>query len=196
MAVCSLNYVKNSCWNALVAPLAVRGSVKSICRATWGVAATALSIATLGKVSAINRWAGSVHSSANVLLPPYAALLKVVHPNVMLYGTGTMGILTKRFAQPFFKQAAFISQEPEFIKRHILSRLCYGLGLVASTISRVADLALGLVAAALSLVPLLGRSQAVNVFAYRQLSATLVVADICFSLRAIVNPHQVYLGGL
>lgn len=78
---------------------------------------------------------------------------------------------------------------PSFLKREVLNRFSIALVFAGSVAARVADMAIGIIAASLSLVSF-GASSRLNKFSYNQLqSAPGVISDIFAFTVLLINPN-------
>jgi hypothetical protein len=169
-------------------------SVSIICyslKPALGVAATALSMLTFGQIQCINNCA-NLTSRAHMILRPLSLIKLIVNPYAKkLLELNEKGIITNIFNECIYNKAReAAASEDSFWTKHFVSRGAYALAGLVSIISRTADLAIGLIATVISVIPCLGRSERVNAFAFRQLGALALIDDICISLRGIVNPQQ------
>ena len=185
-----LKYAYQTAYNAVIGvPCGLFDAGKAAVNTTAGIAGTALSILTVGKSQRVNGWASYTRSSFEIFPNLYSSLIRVVYPKAYIDATHK-GYVTAYVAAPVFRAALQSTVAPGFIQREIVSRVAMAVATVAAVVSRVADFALGLVGAAFSIIPCLGRVDAVNNFAISQLNSSGVVNDICRGLRGIVNPHQ------
>lgn len=89
---------------------------------------------------------------------------------------------------PLYNKATEFAGSENFLKKHVASRLTQGVYLVAAIVARVADMALGLVSAPLSLLTL-GLFNPLNNFAINHLRAGPgIVLEIFRSTILIINP--------
>ena len=155
-----------------------------------GVAATALSILTLGKLTCINKYADITSASA-LILKPIDLLTQIVNPYAKQSEVKqSNGMISKLFIERIYFKAREESYSNSFWTKHFVSRGAYALGALGAIITRTADLAIGLIATVISVIPFLGRNEKINQFATNQLGAFALINDICISLRGIVNPQQ------
>ncbi len=191
MVIC--RYTGNTICNIARAPVALLASAVALTATGVGVVGTALSIATLGELKEINRVASYSYSAKSILVSPYEVTIKVLNPDFQFDSweqVNSGGVMSTRFAKPILGHAYVKSAASNFFTRHIVSRGAYLLGAIVSTISRIADLCLGLVAATISILPCFGRVSTLNHFAQRHLMALALIGDLCLSFRGIVNPQQ------
>ncbi len=187
-----LGYAVDTVINATVGVLeGVLNSVWNAAKTVIGVGASALSIVTLGKFSKINDVANLTDKSMNILHPTYQAVGLVANPKFSFGEVkSALGVVTARVAAPIFRKAERAAESESFAAREIGARVAYLAGAAVSIATRVADLALGVLAAAFSVVPCLGRAEKVNNFAMQYLLSSAVVHDVCVGLRGFVNPQQ------
>ncbi len=173
-------------------PIHAHCRVQEIFHSIFGVAASALSILTVGRNSTINEYADCFTPTINETLSyTYVSVLRVINPNYKLYSNVIeMGIITEKLARPIFQKARTAAKnESSFLQRHVVSRGAYALGALVATITRTADLALGLLALPLSFITL-GTFEKINTFTYKQLLFPVLINDVCVGMRGFVNPQQ------
>lgn len=197
-----LNYVGRSSFNLLVElPFEVISSAICVVQTVGGVAASALSLVTIGQFPNVNNVARFTDSSHEILPNLYKGVVRVVNPNFTCEPVvADIGIISSKIALPIFnmarKAATYETIDELFnpintwLSAHVISRGAYTLGTLVSPITRTADLALGIIAVTFSLIPCLGRAKQINLFAMRQLTSLGVINDVCVGLRGIVNPQQ------
>lgn len=193
----ALNSVGENCYNFLVS-LPFK-KTNTICLTAVGVVASAVSIVTLGAYPKVNNIADFASASWKILPNLYMGTVEIIHPGFIFDENHRCGIITSKIAKPIFDKAVK-SADPInnysfdigniWFRTHVISRAAFFLGTILATITRTADLALGLVAATLSLVPCFGRTGHIYNFARRQLTSLGIINDICAGLRGIVNPKQ------
>lgn len=185
-----LKYISDTTFNTVIGlPCAVVDTAFCVGKSAAGVAGTALSLLTLGASRHVNKVASYTHQTAYILPHLYIPVLNVINPHAYT-DCDCVGVVTANTALPIFQVAQRASLQSNFFVRHVVSRVGYALGATVSMISRVADLALGIVAGTFALIPLLGRIDCVNNFAVQHLMAFGVVHDVCAGLRGVVNPQQ------
>ncbi len=173
-------------------PVTVGYTATLACKTIAGVAASALSILTLGLNSKINKYANEwTVVSAQILVTPYGKMLKIINPNAQCASKGIlMGVITEKLANPIFQKAWDEAQnESFFFRKHVVSRGAYALGALVATITRTADFVLGLLALPVSFITL-GTFEKINTFTYKQLSFPAFIGDVCVGMRGLVNPQQ------
>jgi hypothetical protein len=192
-----VNYAIDTSYAVFVgAPLGLLESASDTGKTAIGVAATALSVLTLGLVKPINDWANmTVH--AGIILPRiYHAMTQITNPDDCAFRISLPTItprgtfITSRIASPIFDMAFNAASDESFLNKHIFSRGAYALGALIAIVTRTADLILGLLAAAISIIPCFGRIEEINTFARNQLTFLAVINDVCTGLRGFVNPQQ------
>ena len=185
-----LKYISDTAYNAVIGlPCGMVDTAFCVGKSAVGVAASAVSVLTLGASRHVNRVADKTYQTTYILPHLYVPVLNVVNPHAYT-DCDSFGVVTANTAMPIFQVANRATCQSNFFIRHVVSRVGYALGAAVSVISRVADLALGLVAGTFALVPLLGRIECVNNFAVQHLMAFGVVHNVCVGLRGIVNPQQ------
>lgn len=169
----------------------VTGSLACTALTAYGVAASVASIVTGGKFKSINNQANKfTFLSQGLVAGFYQAAVKVLNPSHK-FAKGSSGFITDAVAAPIFKVAKALSMvDHKPVVRELASRVTYLVGTAVHVATRVCDLALGVLAGAVSLFPLFGQSKRVNNFAQLQLQSTRVVEDVFKGLRGIVNPQQ------
>ena len=190
-----INYIGKTVFSAITAPFFIGyGVVRASALTTVGVAATALSILTLGKSPFIDGYANLIFNASDITRNCYKILV-VVNPYLNVSQDNDLGIITAKFtAQIYYKAFISATKGDSFWTKHVLSRGAFALGALAAIVTRTADLAIGIFALVIAVIPFLGRSQCVNNFAYKQLGALDLIHDICGSLRGIVNPQSICYG--
>ncbi len=154
-----------------------------------GVAASIFSALTLGLSKKINDKADNACYSKVLITLPFLAVGRVINPNYQGHDDGD-GIFTKTFAQPISIKAQEASGSKNFFTRHVISRLAYAASSVVTFAARVADFALGIILAAVSVFPLFCRVETLNTLALKHLSSTQLIGDLCRNVRGIINPQQ------
>jgi hypothetical protein len=76
-----------------------------------------------------------------------------------------------------------------WFERNVTARVLYAVATCVSPITRTADVALGVLAGAFSIIPCLGRCEKINCFAIKQLNLN-IVHDLCKGIRGVINPQQ------
>ena len=156
------------------------------------------SILTLGRHKPTNRFhIYNIEVSRVIVVFPYGSLLKVINPsneftpktkeNRILIDSNGDGLVSN-FVLPKLKNYArkFAGSENVF-KMHVLSRLTFALTAIAAVVTRVADAAIGLVAAAFSIITL-GLYPSLNNLASRGLQAPEIIKDIYYAAIKTINP--------
>lgn len=186
-----LDYVGKTVANVVIGlPTATFYCGVSALKTVGGVAGTALSLLTFGKVESINNLANYTDHARKILPQAYLGLASVVNPSHQQQQP-RIGVITAYIATPIFTAAGRVScDENSFLMKHIVSRGAYALGALVSVVTRTADLVLGLIAATLSIIPCMGRVKGINNIAVNQLSSLAVIHDVCCGLRGFVNPQQ------
>lgn len=189
-----MNILKYASQTALTGFIAVRYGLPeaalSASKTVMGISATALSIITNGDFPSIDSKANYINEAKFILPKLYSCVLCVFNPK----GSGghdtlKCGILTESLTKPIFKQAVELAECKFPLCKNVFSVCLMGLGMLTAVVTRTADLIIGLVAAAFSIIPCLGRVSKLNQFAYEQLSSLNVLADIGLGLRGIINPE-------
>jgi len=187
--------IYNAAYDATVVnPNAVVIAVKDSGKTIYGIAASALAILTVGKVARINQAAEQTYHSEDILPGLYKATFKFFKTDFQYDEKySRLGIVTTTFAKPIFEltNAAKNSETSKF-KRQVASRIGIALGTVVATITCVADLVLGIVAAGLSFTVKRGIvNPRINTVAMSQLSSLGVIHHFCSGLRHVFNPYPV-----
>lgn len=97
------------------------------------------------------------------------------------------GFITNGVRKYMSKAAIEFSFSQNVFKRHVLSRLTYALMGIASLVTRAVDGAIGLVAAAFSIITA-GKFESLNNLAYRGLQAPGIIDDLFSSAIKFINP--------
>jgi hypothetical protein len=187
-----VNYVKNTAWNLFInLPKEVLNSGKDAVKTVLGVAASALSVLTLGKNDYLNVTSDHLLAhETNIISLLYYRVVQVINPNFEVSDSdifSKMGVITKKIAEPIFEAAAEAYESDKWF----IARAEFALGSCVSLITRTADVALGILAGAFSLIPCAGRCRIVNDFAIKQLNLG-ILQDFCRGIRAVINPQQFY----
>ncbi len=147
----------------------------------------------------MNKLAFSHFSKTNLLLSsPYRHLLGIINPEaefplrcqtrgIAVEGNGFISDIVSR---PLKTLAEDFRSSKNFVSKHVASRLTYALLGIASIVTKLFDLVIGIPAAALSLVTL-GKFGTLNNLAFRSLQVTGIVGDLFFATIKIVNPDAV-----
>lgn len=157
-----------------------------------GIGYTACSLLTLGKVPQCNTYAFSFTSQAKWILPGlYVGAMKVVNPKFSLSDDSPSwsGVTHTIVAVEILNLARELASSPRFISKEIASRVAFLKYGATSIITRIADLALGVLAVVASLCTL-GCIPKINRFASEQLTVFGIIPDVCTALRYTLNPHQ------
>ncbi len=158
--------------------------------ATVGVIGSVFSIATGGTISQINEVADFTIEAKSILPCLYMPLLATLNVDFSVDVDDSFGVVTNACAAPIFTLAYTAAKQDSLFEREVVSRISYGLGVIVSAVTRAADLALGLIAAAISIFPLIARAKQVNEFAFCHLLSLGVVNDVCSGFRGMINPQQ------
>ncbi len=158
-------------------------------KTTVGVAMAIVSICTLGLIERVNSTARAAYFSHELVTIPFKAVGRIINPDYAGHSDDT-GIFTKTFALPLLHKAILASYSDNFFSRHIVSRIGHGLFGAAAVATRVADFALGIVLATVSIVPLFARVETINTLALVHLASTAVIGDACRAVRGVINPIQ------
>lgn len=147
----------------------------------------ALATLTLNK-SAFNFAVRHLSYSNLLLADPFENLLKTINPNAQIHEDKRNGFISAYVIESLheFAKMTYESDSNALI-RHGLARLTYALAAVAAVVTRVADIALGLVAGALALLTF-GAFDQINSIAYKALKAPGVIADLMECGFLFINP--------
>jgi hypothetical protein len=190
-----ISYAKETTYNLIVdlPKTLICSSLKTI-PVTLGVVASALSVLSGGIFEGINNTADNLTQIEHSILSKlYFSLIRVINPNFNVICPrnvfNTSGIISKNTTDHIFLNARKAYDSDLWIERHVFSRLWYAAGACTSPITRTTDVAIGVLAAAASIIRYAGRSAQVNHFAIQQLNL-FVVDDFCKGIRGMVNPKQ------
>lgn len=188
----AVNYVGSTIKAALSVPVSVFYAAKNAGTTAIGVAGSAVSVATAGMWKGMNDVAAWTQNGHSVLPTLYIAVAKVINPSFETTKASVKtSLITNAVAKPILDKALASAASENAVVRHVVSRAAFLGHLVASVATRVADLAIGVLAAGISIIPCLARVTAVNTLAVRQLSSLGgIVHDVCRDVRGIVNPQQ------
>lgn len=171
---------------------AILGSCFMIVTAVAGIAVSAISAVTLGKFKDINHTANvCLFAETPIIANLYYKSVKVLNKNFTAEESilSQPGIISKYISVPIFQAANKNFEQHTAFNRHVIPRALYAVGTCVSPITRTADVALGILVAAVSIVPYFGKNQTINRFAIRQLNLN-VIQDVCKGIRGIINPEQ------
>lgn len=163
--------------------------MSKIVRSISAIGFSLLSVMTLGQVKVINVCAEKGYHTHKILPLFYVSVIKVLNPSYSCQVTGPSAKISMFIAMPIFEAAFKAAKQEGFLARHLISRALFGIGMSVAVITHLADLALGMIAAPVSLLAL-GQSKKVNDFACYQLSALGMIEALCVGIRAVINPHQ------
>jgi|GEM_PF-1790277 len=184
------NIIKRAAY-ALSAPLACTAATIDT---VVGLMQTTPTIATLGMDDNIAKSSRDyLLSSASILQMPYYSLLRSINPNVHIDVSEIRkdSILHPMVTSPILRKSIQLQSSRSFFHREISTRLFLAVYALASVVTRVADGAIGVLAATLSFLTL-GKFNKINVIAYRSLKAPALIYDICFSAVKIINPRTTF----
>lgn len=185
-------YLKKTMQNLASFPVVTIGNTGlNILKTVAGVAASALSVLTLGKWESINDMTILVCQERFIIAKPYHDFIKILNPYFKFKGSKSLeqpGIVSEKTSAFFYHAAYRNSQSTSPLNKYVFSRALYVLGACTFPIARTTDLALGVLAAAVS-IPLLGRCESINNFAITQLGLNFI-QDFFIGIRGIVNPQQ------
>lgn len=97
------------------------------------------------------------------------------------------GLFTSLIVDSEINAAKKFADSKNILVRHIFSRIGFAFTLPTSMITRVADAALGLVAATFALITL-GKISSLNNFAYRNINLPGLIPDMFFGVIKTINP--------
>jgi hypothetical protein len=191
--------IKRSFENLINAPHDIGTIVPVALNAITSVVTTPLSCITLGKWKFINKIAQKSHSSNLIFTSAYIGLISILNPKINqnklkeFISKNPEGLLTFFIVKSLFDKAQKLSSKKSFCKRHIVSRVLFALGGLLSIITRIADAAIGLIAALLVAVTL-ARVEFLNNVALKCLiTFPGVFHDVLTGIRGIFHPGQSYL---
>jgi hypothetical protein len=156
-----------------------------------GIVASALSVLSFGQIHRLNNEAAKLLSyEKKIISDLYYRLIRVINPNFETSSSfNRLGFITVNIAVPIFSEAFKASYSQSFFDRHVISRALYVTETFIHPMTQIADVALGLLAATISIVPCLGRCERINDFAIEQLNLILLQA-VCHGIRHTINPFQ------
>ncbi len=130
-----------------------------------------------------------LRNSAHILSRPAAHFIRFINPKAQIIDEfGNQGLIFSTVPDPIRVKASDFSRSTNFLKKHVASRLTYGVAALVAVISRTADLALGLVALAFSVLSL-GLLPGLNDVACRGLQAPAIISDLFYFAHKIINPQ-------
>lgn len=189
------NYTINTLHNLVIElPYCTAACAASIGGTVAGAALSAVSILTLGQFKTLNLRAEKLLCGEKIFFTnTYYRLVRVINPS--FYQNPNIldedGMISKYISQPIFQAAQEKSKHNNTLVKHVVSRALYAVGTCVSPIIRITDVALGILAAVISIIPYKGRNKLINQFALRQLNLN-VVQDVCKGIRGTVNPQQIF----
>lgn len=151
----------------------------------------------------------NIDSSRKIAARPFVNFLKFINPAAKFSGDENFvlsdyfdgdedynkpkisgdgnGFITNGVSKYMSKAAIEFSFSQNVFKRHVLSRLTYALMGIASLVTRAVDGAIGLVAAAFSIITA-GKFESLNNLAYRGLQAPGIIGDLFSCAIKFINP--------
>lgn len=205
-----MSFVINFMGNVVNGVARLPGSMGNVVYSTAytasGIVGTALSVLSLGLVNKFNHTASFTANASYILPAAYRGVIGILNNEIydVKDSSGGRGKF-RNSAETLFYRAntlasahihvsknAFINDVIKGIYNHLGSRLTYAVAAVAAVVARVADLILGVAAAALSLL-FLGQLTEVNAFALKNLTVFGMIDDLSLGIRGVVNPYQNHL---
>jgi hypothetical protein len=187
-----ISYVKKTAENLFIGvPIGgvLGGSLYTV-GTILGIAASAFSAFSLGNIKYFNRMANNLTKhEEKILANLYYTVIRVINPNFTSNSIGESGMISEKISTPIFKAAKTASKSNNWLIKHVVSRAEYASATCVSLITRTTDIAIGVLAAAVSIIPCAGRNPKINCFAIKQLRL-LVVHDFCKGIRGTINPQQ------
>jgi hypothetical protein len=170
-------------------------TVKNAITVPFHIVATALSCVTLGKVTAINTLADrEVAIEKDILRELFLDVAELKYGTKIDYPScaheNDVGIFTEAFAKPITDYASRAARGDSFFKRHVVSRIAYGISALVGVVTRIVDLALGIIGALIFLAKKVDNTSAQFSGVLTHLSSNYIIRDLCLNLRMMVNPHQ------
>lgn len=165
------------------------------------IAASALSFLAPSGENQLNNWANKGFSSiykARLILPSlFFMSIRLLNPRSegledfenFASKKSEIGSLTQTIAHPLFKRAIEEADDESSpnLRKHIISRGLFLAGIVMVTLTKVAEMGIGLFLFAIGLV-CLGQSSTINRLALKYLSSSDIVEEVCAGLRGMINP--------
>jgi hypothetical protein len=191
-----MKYVTNTINNLFIGvPIAVATSSINTLKTIVGITVSAASALSFGSFIKVNYHASTLtYKELKILTDVYYSVIKVINPNFdpskCLHNlpSDSIGIITRKIGFPIERAAYKTANSKNCLSKYGVSRVLYALNTIVSTITRIADLAIGLVAAALSIIPCVGRSEALNIFTIQHLTLR-IIQGICSGVRYTMNPQ-------
>ncbi len=131
-----------------------------------------------------------IESSHALVAHPYGYIVKTINPQAIFCEAGKSmpnGLLSSCLYEPAKKNINNCLNSNYFLKRHIVSRLIFGLLGISLVITRIADAIIGIPTAGFSILTC-GKFRSLNHIAYRGLVAPLIIHDFFFCTMGIINP--------
>ena len=165
--------------NAVLFPVSiVTIDLPDVAEAIVGVAATPFAILACGRSEVLNEWSKKTFHVRKLISNQYRGILKIINPGCRFDNNGS-DFKEMSIPYPFTEESA--STSGNFFKRHIFKRACYALGVAVAPIVQVANLAIGLTAASLSILTL-GKFWKINRVAKKNLAFDLI-EHVCVGTR-------------
>lgn len=174
----------------LSAPLEL---ISSIVDTAIGLLATVESLLALGTEKSCNKIAQNHLISASAIISsPYKFLLRTLNPTatfdecapVSSKGNGLVSHYVINFLKEYGRSC---TNSPNLFKQHVISRVTYALLAISCLVTRTADGAIGIIAAAFSFITL-GKIDTINNIALRGLRFPGIIDDLVFCTVKFINP--------
>lgn len=209
-----INYGGDVCVGIAMLPSAIGESANAVMHTASGVLGTALSLVTIGWVDKFNHTAKhGMGFSAQILPRLYYGAIRVLNKDVShgRLNDETEGHFRSK-CDTIFEAAHTYSQgkslgervgkvlSPEtctdccsyVLKAWVAARILYAVAAVAAIICRIADMIIGVLSAALSLL-FVGSKPGLNRAAYANLTVFGALEDLSRGIRGVINPQQSHL---
>ena len=156
-----------------------------------GILFAVLSFATVGLSKRINKLAGYNLMHSMELIPQiFRSALQIINPKSELDANDIDGFFTQKVVNKYLDLQSDLS-DGNWFKRNVLSRAIHLILIPTSVIARVADFALGVIAA-VGAVLTVGKFEKLNSFAYKNLQVMQIVRDLWFHVLQTINPNPAY----
>lgn len=191
-----MNLVCNIAERGILLVGGVLGGLLELGATGYGAVATLVSLATFGKFPMINSQAMYTNSARYIFQVPLEGIFQALKPHNYKYDRDSgfvHSFLTNKLPVNIFRVAQVRNKvwidNQSWMRRHVMTRAKFAVGAVTFIIARIADFALGLLAA-IGVIVCLGQNATLNNFVLKQAGILAVIDDIAIGLRGFENPTQ------
>jgi hypothetical protein len=191
--------IKTSIQNLMNLPSNLATIIPFALRALPSIITTPLSCITAGQFKFINEMASEHSLSSNLIFfHSYTGLISIINPKISIdsylnkMNDDGRGIITSLVVTKLFEKAQDLNSEKKlsFCKKHIFSRVLFALGGILSIITKIADVAIGLIGA-LVVALTFAQVEKINMFAINNLiTFPGVFHNVFTGMRGFIHPTQ------